>query len=142
MKHVHLLVFLGVLAVAGCATNRGPDPQQLLSLQDARARVLAIGVEQPGDPATVSEEARQALLRARAALGSGRTALAQDDARSARREALRAQLYLDLLDTSLRTQPAARERAELEASNARLTQEITTLKQAIMGLENQLRETE
>lgn len=142
MKHVHLLVFLGALAVAGCATNQGPDPQQMLALQDARARVLAIGVEQPSDPATVSEEARQALTRARAALGSGRTALTQGDARSARREALRARLYLDLLDTSLRTQPAARERAELEASNTRLTQEITTLKQAIADLENQLRETE
>ncbi|MEK8090006.1 hypothetical protein [Thermithiobacillus plumbiphilus] len=139
---MHLPVLLGALALAGCATNRGPEPQQMLALQDARARVLAIGVEQPSDPATVSEDARQALTRARAALGSGRAALAQGDARSARREALRAQLYLDLLDTSLRTQPAARERAELEASNARLTQEITTLKQAIADLENQLRETE
>lgn len=142
MKLAHLLIFLGVLATAGCATNAGQDPQQMLALQDARARVLAIGVEQPSDPATVSEEARQTLMQARAALGSGRTALAQGDTRNARREALRAQLYLDLLDTSLRTQPAARERAELEASNTRLTQEITTLKQAIADLENQLRETE
>lgn len=142
MKLAHLFVFLGVLATAGCATSSGPDPQQMLSLQDARARVLAIGVEHPGDPASVSDEARQALARARAAIGAGRAALAQGDNHSARREAERAQMYLDLLDTSLRTQPAARKRAELETSNARLAQEITTLKQSIADLDNQLRGTE
>lgn len=140
----HRFILAGcVLSLAACASTGGDQAMQQLDLQSARAKVLAIGVEKPAAAASsdpLDEEARRALQAARGALDSGRQALAAKDYRTARREAERARVQLDLLEADLRAKPNRDKQHSLKQEIAGLEQQLAEMRQSVTQLESTLRE--
>lgn len=140
----HRFILAGcVLSLAACASTGGDQAMQQLELQSARAKVLAIGVEKPAAAASsdpLDEESRRALQAARRALESGRQALAVKDYRTARREAERARVQLDLLEADLRAKPNRDKQHSLKQEIAGLEQQLAEMRQSVTQLESTLRE--